>query len=99
MRRLGILRSRGRQIGVREHRALWKSGRTSGVLKYRHGLTQVHNRMLSIFAIVAEEFLKRYVLAISRDRDDFAIVRHMGAHGLGCRGHFSHGADDESFQS
>ena len=39
------------------------------------------------------------MLAIVRDRDDFAIVRHVGAHGLGCRGHFSYVADDEGFQS
>ena len=98
MRRLDILLGRGRQIGVREHRAFWKSGRTSGVLKYRHGLTQVGNGMLNILTIVVKELLKRNVLAIFRHRGDFAILRHMSARGLGRRGHFSYVADDEGFQ-
>ena len=36
MGRLNILRGRGRKVGVGEHRAFWKPGRATGVLKYSY---------------------------------------------------------------
>ena len=95
MRRLDILRGRGRKVGVGEHRAFWKPGRATGVLKYSHGFTQIGNWKGNILAIVTEELVKRHVPAILGDGDGFAIVRHLSAHGLGRRCHFRYVADDK----
>src|SRR4029450_40157 len=86
--RLHVLRGRGRQIGVRKHRAFWKSGRTASVLKSRDGLTQVGERLLYIYLPSFLRSSSNVTCLLSLGTGgDFAVLRHMSAHGRSGRGH------------
>src|SRR5262245_3883425 len=54
--------------------------------------------MRCIPTIVVEKLVKRNMLAVVGDRDDFAVLEHLIAQGLGRGGHLRYVADNEGFE-
>ena len=95
----GVERAGRGQIGVRQHRALGRTGRAAGVLNDGQFVGERAERMSLIAAVVVGELTERDMAIVALDLGEHSRGGHLRFDGSGRRRHLREFANDQRFEA